>query len=133
MVMIGAGTMSGVFLERFVSEYVLPLLRVRRASGVPMTKMNRTQAISLDRCLSEWSALLPGSQQSQYGERLRESLPETVQKAWNKHIRTDDAPITVHINNPARTWEFWCERNARLKEHVRNFYQEPTVQAYLRV
>ena len=71
----------------------------------------------MDTALSEWSSLNPFLVMTTDIREVRESLPQNVQEAFDRHIHTKD----VHT----------LFDGYKLRERVRNLYKEPAFREYL--
>jgi hypothetical protein len=129
-----AGCLAGPFLMEDIRENIRPLIRVRRASGIPIRKMNRERARSLDSYLSRWSKFSFELYTPRDDSELKRQLPEQVRRAWEKHINQDDVEIyasSLDAESHLKSWQNLFGNIRVLKERVKTFYNEPAVKAYL--
>ena len=119
-----AGCVTGLFASGYWMDHLRLILRVRRESGVPLSKLDKVKAKKIDNALRNWSAMVPVGDPYAGLDKLVREFPIDVAEAFDAHIHNRGVPFEP-------TWAGLYRNSCILKVRVAEFYQEHAVQAYL--
>ena len=121
------GSVLGISGQRAYHYWIKPLREASSNAGIPLREINFRKAIDLGKHTRSWKSF---SDRFWYESSLNADIPEDVNGVLMGKLTMNGIPITIDFVGAESTplVEIWTAKRTR----VREFYQDPIVQAYLR-
>ena len=116
-----AGAFGAVAYVQFIS----PLQRASKHSGVPIYKLDIAKTLALDIRLQEWSQMIPLRETDNILTYIRKEIGENAVVRVAHTMNTKDAPFPSY-------WDKMYERSLALKRKVEQVYALPEIANYLK-